>query len=81
MQAETLRAIAKLAEDKRVRIELLPDGFGITARTVVKGKGLVQIKQTVRYADAEAFQIQAAMFEALIDTVIAKLNVAAGQGS
>lgn len=70
MKTETLRAIAKLAEDKRVRIELLPLGFGITARAVIRGKGMVQVKQMIEYDQAEQLET----FEVAIDAATAKLK-------
>lgn len=74
MKTETLRAIAKLAEDKRVRIELLPLGFGITARAVIRGKGMVQVKQTIAFADVEDSMTQLELFEAVIDAATVKLK-------
>ena len=74
MEIITLEAIAKLAEAKHVRIELLPAGFCITAKTITRGKGVAQVKQMISYAEAEAFQYQAKMFEAAIDTAIARLH-------
>ena len=76
MDMETLRAIAKMAEDKHVRIELLPLGFGITVRALTHGRGMVQVKQMLDYTDFEDAKTHSLkMFESVIDTAIAKLNV------
>lgn len=74
MEIETLRAIAKLAEDKHVRIELLPLGFRILVKALKQGKGVVQVEQMISYDDAEAFRYQVEMFDAAIDTAVARLN-------
>ncbi len=74
MNIITLQAIAKLAEDKHVRIELLPEGFRIIAKAVKPGKGMVKIEQMISYTKAEAFNYRVDMFEAVIDTTIARLN-------
>lgn len=74
MIIQDLETIAKMAENKRVRIELLPEGFGITAKAPVKGKGMVEIKQIIKYDKAEDIGI-AILFELVIDETIEKLKL------
>lgn len=71
MELETLIAIASLAEKKHVRIELLPTGFGITAKTIVKGRGMIKVTQMIPYIETAEIGV----FEAAIDSAIAKLQV------
>lgn len=70
MQTETLLAIAKLAEDKHARIELLPTGFCITVKSLVRGRGMTRVKQMISYAEAEQLE----KFEAAINAAIARLH-------
>ena len=83
MEIETLVAIAKLAEDKRVRIELLPTGFCITAKAPVKGKGVVQVKKMISYTYAENLSPLALkdVFELIIGDAIAELKKAASRNT
>lgn len=74
MEIETLVAIAKLADNKHVRIELLPTGFCITAKKLVKDKGMAHVRQMISYIEVEMFKHQVDMFEAAIDTTIARLQ-------
>lgn len=75
MMIQDMEKIAQIAEDKRVRIELLPEGFGITARAPVKGKGMVEIKQIIQYDKANNFFVDSVkLFEQVIDETIEKLK-------
>jgi hypothetical protein len=77
MDEETLTAIAKLAEDRHVRIELLPVGFSITVRAPIKGKGMIQAKELVPYATVASLANPMDAIKLAVDSAIAKLNAMA----
>lgn len=68
-----LKTIAEIAEDKRVRIELLPEGFGVIARAPVLGKGMVESKQIIKYDNIEDPQL-VELFGYVIDRTIEGLK-------
>ena len=75
-----LKTIAEIAEEKRVRIELLPKGFCITARAPVLGKGMVEIKQIITYDkiityDDARDEDVIKLFELVIDETIERLKL------
>jgi len=74
MKIVDLETIARMAEDKRVRIELLPYGFGITARAPVHGKGMLEFKQIISYTEAEQTIRLTDLFEYAIDLAIERLK-------
>ncbi len=73
-----LKTIAKIAEDKRVRIELLPEGFSVIARAPVMGKGMVESKQIITYDNVEDPQL-VELLEYVIDKTIEGLKRKSGE--
>ena len=74
MNIADLERIAQIAEDKRVRVELHPHGFLITARAPIKGKGMVEVKQIIEYAYFHNVSFRTEIFETIIDKTIEKLK-------
>ena len=73
MIIEDLEIIARMAEHKRVRIELLSQGFCIIARALVHSKGIVENKQIITYDRIEDSQL-VKLFEHEIDKTIEGLK-------